>query len=59
MRPMLAGAATGLLVGGLAATLYGLHCPEHTAAFVAVWYTLGMAIPTAMGALIGRFVWRW
>ena len=59
LRPGLAGAATGLLAGGLAATVYGLHCPEHTIAFVAVWYTLGMAIPTAIGAAIGRFVWRW
>ena len=59
VRPMLAGTAVGLLTGGLAATLYGLHCPEHTAAFVAVWYTLGIAIPTAIGAVIGRFIWRW
>jgi hypothetical protein len=59
VRPALAGAATGLLAGGLAATVYGLHCPEHTAAFVAVWYTLGMAISAAVGATIGRFVWRW
>ena len=58
-RPGLAGAATGLLAGGLAATVYGLHCPEHTVAFVAVWYTLGMAIPVAVGAAIGRWVWRW
>ncbi len=59
VRPALAGAATGLLAGGLAATFYGLHCPEHSAAFVAVWYTLGMAIPVAIGAAIGRWVWRW
>lgn len=59
LRPGLAGAAAGLLTGGLAATVYGLHCPEHTAAFVAVWYTLGMTIPVAVGAVLGRFVWRW
>jgi hypothetical protein len=59
VKPFLAGAAIGLTAGGLAATAYGLHCPEHTLAFVAVWYTLGMAIPTALGAFIGRFVWRW
>jgi len=58
-RPMLTGAAAGLLTAGLAATLYGLHCPEHTAAFVAVWYTLGMALAVAAGALIGRFAFRW
>lgn len=59
LRPALAGAATGLIAGGLAATFYGLHCPERTAAFVAVWYTLGMALPAIVGAVIGRFVWRW
>ena len=59
LRPRLAGAATGLMIGGLAATLYGLHCPEHTAAFVAVWYTLGILIPAGAGAAIGRHLWRW
>lgn len=58
-RPMFAGSATGLLTAGLAATLYGLHCPEHTAAFVAIWYTLGMALSAFGGALIGRVAFRW
>jgi len=58
-RPMLAGAAAGLLTGGLATTLYGLHCPEHAAAFVGLWYTLGMAITAAGGAVIGKFAFRW
>ena len=47
------------LTGGLATTLYGLHCPEHTAAFVAVWYTLGMTLAVIGGAVIGRFAFRW
>lgn len=58
-RPMQAGAAAGLLTGAIAATAYGLHCPEATAAFVAVWYTLGMAGAAAIGAVIGRFALRW
>lgn len=58
-RPMFAGGAAGLLAAGLAATLYGLHCPEHTAAFVAIWYTLGMALSAIAGAVIGRFAFRW
>jgi len=58
-RPTLAGAAAGLLSAGLAATLYGLHCPEHTAAFVAVWYTVGIAAAVATGAVVGRFCFRW
>ncbi len=58
-RPTLAGAAAGLLTAGLATTLYGLHCPEHTASFVAVWYSLGISLAVAGGALVGRFVFRW
>lgn len=58
-RPMQAGAAAGLLTGAVAATAYGLHCPEATAAFVATWYTLGMAAAAAIGAVIGRFALRW
>lgn len=58
-RPMQAGAAAGLLSGALAAMAYALHCPEATAAFVATWYTLGMAAAAALGAVVGRFALRW
>jgi hypothetical protein len=58
-RPMAAGAAAGLLTAGMATTLYGLHCPEVSAVFVAVWYNLGMALAAGVGALIGRFAFRW
>src|SRR5579872_2162803 len=53
VRLALAGAAAGFVSGALAATLYGLHCPEQAAAFVATWYTLGIAAATALGALCG------
>lgn len=53
------GAAAGLFAGGVAATVYGLHCPEHALAFVAVWYSLGMAVLTAAGALVGPWALRW
>lgn len=59
VRPGAAGAAAGLLSAGLAATVYGLHCPEYTAAFVAVWYTLGIALAVGAGALIGKVALRW
>jgi hypothetical protein len=58
-RPALAGAAAGFVAGALAATLYGLHCPEQAAAFVATWYTLGIAAATALGALTGKRLLRW
>lgn len=59
MRPGAAGAAAGLLTAGLATTLYGLHCPEHTAGFVVVWYSLGIALTAAVGAVVGKFLFRW
>ena len=58
-RPMLAGAAAGLLAGAVGATVYGLYCEETTAAFVVVWYTLGMAACSAVGAAIGSRLLRW
>jgi len=58
-RPAVAGAAAGLLAGGLGATVYGLHCQETAAAFTAMWYTLGMALWPAVGAAIGRWALRW
>ncbi|MDP3405550.1 MAG: DUF1109 domain-containing protein [Brevundimonas sp.] len=59
MRPGAAGAAAGLLTAALATTLYGLHCPEHTASFVMVWYSLGIALAVAGGAAVGRVLFRW
>ncbi len=58
-RPRLAGAAAGLMAGGVGATVYGLYCQETAAAFTAVWYTLGMLIWAAAGALIGKRLLRW
>lgn len=58
-RPTLAGLACGLFSGGLAATIYGLHCPEATLVFVSLWYTLGVALCGLLGAALGRFLLRW
>jgi hypothetical protein len=58
-RPAVTGAAAGFAAGALAATLYGLHCPEQAAAFVATWYTLGIAAATALGAITGDGLLRW
>ena len=59
MRLAVTGAAAGFVSGALAATLYGLHCPEQAAAFVATWYTLGIAAATTLGALTGPRLLRW
>jgi hypothetical protein len=55
----LSGAAAGLLSGAIGATVYSLHCPEMQAPFLAIWYLLGMLIPTALGALLGPRLLRW
>jgi hypothetical protein len=58
-RLVLSGALAGLLAGAAGAGVYGLHCTESSALFVAVWYTLGIAATTALGALCGRVALRW
>ena len=58
-RLALAGAAAGLLAGAVGATVYGLACTEASPAFVAVWYTLGVAACAAAGGLSGRWLLRW
>lgn len=55
----LAGFVAGLASGACAATLYGLHCPEASAAFVLTWYTLGMLLAGLFGALVGPRLLRW
>jgi hypothetical protein len=54
-----AGAAAGLMAGGLAGAVYGLYCQENTAPFVAVWYTAGFAASALVGALLGPRLLRW
>lgn len=58
-RPAWAGAAAGWLAGGVGAAAYALHCPEMDAPFLAVWYVLGMLVPTLLGALAGQRLLRW
>ncbi|MES2184169.1 MAG: DUF1109 domain-containing protein [Pseudomonadota bacterium] len=59
VRPRLAGAGAGALAGAAGATVYALHCPELGAPFLAIWYVIGMAIPVAVGALVGPRLLRW
>jgi hypothetical protein len=58
-RLRLTGAVAGLAAGGWAATLYGLHCPEVSALFIVVWYSLGMIAAAAIGAVAGPRLLRW
>jgi hypothetical protein len=58
-RLRLAGAAAGFAAGGVAALVYTLHCPELSAAFIGIWYVLGVLVPTAIGALAGPRLFAW
>ena len=58
-RLALAGASAGLLAGAVGALVYALHCPESAAPFLAIWYVLGIAIPTLAGAVLGPRALRW
>lgn len=57
-RPAVAGAFAGLLSAGLAATLYASHCTDDSPMFVATWYSIAIALVTAIGALAGSRVLR-
>lgn len=58
-RLRLAGAVAGLAAGGAGSFVYAVHCTESAAAFLAVWYTLGVLVAGLAGALLGPLVLRW
>jgi len=58
-RPMAAGFAAGAFSGAVAASVYGLHCPEAPYIFTAIWYTLGVGACGGLGAILGRWLLRW
>jgi hypothetical protein len=54
-----AGAMIGLAAGGAGAFAYAWHCTETGAPFLALWYSLGIALAVVAGWLSGPFVLRW
>ena len=58
-RPRAAGCAAGLFAGALGALGYALSCSEDSPAFVAVWYSAGIGLSAALGALLGPRALRW
>jgi hypothetical protein len=58
-RPALAGAAAGLAASTIASALYAWHCIDDSPLFVATWYTIAIALVTAIGAALGRRYLRW
>lgn len=57
--PTLAGFAAGIMAGGAGAWVYSFACAETGMMFLALWYSLGILIVGALGALLGRFLLRW
>jgi hypothetical protein len=57
--PTMAGAVAGLLAGGLAASLYAIHCVDDSPLFVALWYLPAVALVVLIGAAAGSRVLRW
>ncbi|WGF90017.1 NrsF family protein [Marinivivus vitaminiproducens] len=55
----LAGAATGLMAGALAAWIYSFSCTETAMPFLAIWYTLGIVAVGVVGGLLGPRLLRW
>ncbi len=58
-RPNIAGALAGVAAGGLAASLYVLHCTDDSPLFVGVWYGLAIVLVGAAGWFAGRRVLQW
>jgi hypothetical protein len=58
-RLCLAGLGAGLLAGALGAAAYSFSCTEESAAFVAVWYSLGIALCGLLGGTLGGRLLRW
>jgi hypothetical protein len=55
----LTGAIIGVAAGATAASFYSLHCPEMAMTFLLLWYTAGIAIIAAIGAIVGPRCLRW
>ncbi len=58
-NPTAAGAFAGLLAAGIGATLYASHCVDDSPLFIAVWYTIAVAMITGLGAFLGSRLLRW
>ncbi len=54
-----AGCAAGLSAGAVGAMGYSLACPETSVAFVATWYSLGIALTGWLGHWLGPKALRW
>lgn len=54
-----AGGVAGLLAGSVGAWTYSWGCIENGLTFVALWYTLGIALCGMLGLALSRLLLRW
>lgn len=59
MKPIVAGAAAGLVAGGVGSMLYALTCPDDSPLFVATWYSIAITIVTSGAGWVGKRLLRW
>lgn len=57
--PVRAGWLVGLAAGALGTFAYSLHCPTTTVHFVALWYSLSIAVSSAIGRLAVPRLLHW
>jgi hypothetical protein len=58
-QPRLCGALAGVVSGGLGVAAYALACISDSVPFIAVWYSVGIALYAVLGALVGPWLLRW
>jgi hypothetical protein len=58
-NPARAGSVAGLLAGGIAAAFYAAQCTDDSPLFVAMWYTIAIAILAILGAVGASRFARW
>jgi hypothetical protein len=58
-RPGIAGSAAGLMAGGIAASLYALHCDDDSPLFILIWYMPAIALVVLIGYVLGNRLLRW
>jgi hypothetical protein len=56
---MLAGAMAGRAAGSISAFAYSLHCTDDSFPFIALWYSLTIALCAVIGGLVGQRLLRW
>lgn len=58
-RPFSAGGIAGLAAGAVSAAIYAFICTEDSPGFYGLWYSTGILIAGAIGAVAGKSFLKW